>query len=436
AILLYAGLWIFLEILFASMSLLNSYLAERIAMYLRQRLYDHCQSLSFTYINRYHSGRLATLFGNDVSQVAAFLSTPLVTGVTCLSALVGGIAIVARINWRLGLAVVTIVPLAGLALSAATRPLKGASRLVQDKAETLTQHLYDLLSGLREVAAFGQEKTQRGRLSSTLVESLRLRMRLALLDSVIAGGKGSLSMVISVVILGTGGYFVIRGQATLGTVVAMRSLYYLMYGPALNIFGVVTAIRKTQASIDRVGEFLQERPQVEERPEALTPPAVHGRLAFEGVGFAYTPGREVLRSVSFVAAPGETVAIVGPSGAGKTTLTHLIGRFYDPTAGRITLDDIDLRDLSLKALRGNVSMVFQTTFLFDTSIRENIAFGRPEASAEEIVAAARSANASEFIERLPEGLETRVGERGVRLSEGQKQRLGIARALLRNAPIL
>jgi ABC-type multidrug transport system fused ATPase/permease subunit len=436
AILSYAGLWTLLEILFASLTLLNNYLAERIAMYLRQRLYDHCQNLSFTYINRDHSGRLATLFGNDVAQVAAFLNTVVVTGVMSLTTLAAGIAILARINWRFGLAVLTIVPLAGLALSSATRPLKGASRRVQDKAQTLTQHLHDLLSGLREVTAFGQEGVQRERLSSTLGESLRLRMRLALLESVIVGGKGLLSMVISVVIIGIGGYLVIRGQTTLGTVVAMRSLYYVMYGPALNLFGVITAGRRMQASTDRLTEFLREKPQVEEREGALTPSGVHGRIVFENVRFAYTSAREVLRGVSFAATPGETVAIVGPSGAGKTTLTHLIGRFYDPASGRVTLDDVDLRDLSLKALRNDVSVVFQSTFLFDLSIRENIAFGRPEASAEDIVAAARSANAWEFIERLPEGLETRVGERGVRLSEGQKQRLGIARALLRDAPIL
>ena len=436
ALLTYGALWSLLELLFASMNILNTYLSERIAMYLRQQVFDHCQRLSFTYINRDHSSRLMALFSNDVPQVAGFFNGAVVTSVISLTTLLVGVIIVARINWQFGLAVLIIVPLAGVALLAVTRPLKGASRRVQDKAQKLTQHLQELLSGLREVAAFGQERAQRNRLSSVLGDSLGLRMRLAFLDSAIVGGKGSLSMIISTVIIGIGGYFVVRGQATIGTLVAMRSLYYVMYGPALNIVGVITTYQKAQASIDRIDEFLREKPQVIECSMALTPKRVAGVIAFEGVRFSYTPEREVLHEISFVAARGETIALVGPSGAGKTTITNLIGRWYDPTAGRITLDGIDLRDLSLKTLRDNISMVFQNTFLFDVSVRDNIAFGRPDATAGEIVAAACASNAWEFIERLPEGLDTPVGERGARLSDGQKQRLGIARALIRDTPIL
>jgi ABC-type multidrug transport system fused ATPase/permease subunit len=436
ALLTYGALWAILELLFASMNILNTYLSERIAMFLRERVFDHCQRLSFAYISRDHSSRLVTLFSNDVPQVANFFNGAVVTGIISLTTLLVGLVIVARINWQFGLAVLIIVPLAGVVLLVVTRPLKGASRRVQDKAEKLTQHLQELLSGLREVVAFGQERTQRNRFSAVLSDSLWLRMRLAFLDSAITGGKGSLSMVVSVVILGIGGYFVVTGQTTLGTVVAMRSLYQVMYGPALNIFGVITTYQKAQASTDRINEFLGERPQVVERSTALTPKRVSGAITFEGVRFSYTPEREVLHEISFGVRRGETIALVGPSGAGKTTITNLIGRFHDPTAGRITLDGIDLRDLGLKTLRDNISMVFQNTFLFDVSIRDNIAFGRPDATAEDIVAAAHAANAWEFIEQLPEGLNTRVGERGVRLSDGQKQRLSIARALLRDAPIL
>jgi ABC-type multidrug transport system fused ATPase/permease subunit len=436
ALLTYGGLWSLLELLFASMNILNTYLSERIAVFLRQLVFDHCQRLSFTYINRDHSSRPVALFSNDVPQVAGLFNGTVVTSVVSLTTLLVGVIIVARINWQFGLVVLIIVPLAGVVLLGVTRPLKGESRHVQDKAERLTLHLQELLSGLREVAAFGQESAQRNRFSRVLGDSLRLRMRLAFLDSAIGCGKGSLGMVISVVIIGIGGYFVVRGQATLGTVVAMRSLYSVMYGPAINIFGVITTYQKAQASIDRINEFLREVPQVLERSTALTPKRVSGVIVFEGVRFSYAPEREVLREISFVAARGETVALVGPSGAGKTTITNLIGRFYDPTGGRITLDGIDLRDLSFKTLRDNISMVFQNTFLFDVSVRDNIAFGRPDATAEEIVAAARAANAWEFIEQLPEGLDTRVGERGVRLSDGQKQRLSISRALLRDAPIL
>jgi ABC-type multidrug transport system fused ATPase/permease subunit len=436
ALLAYGGVWLLLEILFALMSVLNNYLSERIAMHLRERLFDHCQSLSFTYINRDHSSRLMALFSNDVPQIAGFLNGVVVTSVVSLTTLVVGVTIVIRINWQFGLAVLIIVPAVGLALLVLSRPLKRASRRSQDKAEKLTQHLQELLSGLREVAAFHQERAQRNRFFSVLSESLRLRMRLTFLDSAIVAGKGSLSMVISVVTLGIGGYLVLLGQATIGTVVAMRSLYHVMYGPALNVFGVISASQKALASVDRIDEFLRERPQVTERSGALIRERVEGVIAFEDVHFSYTPGREVLHGISFVAARGKTIALVGPSGAGKTTITNLIGRFHDPAVGRITLDGIDLRDLSLKTLRDNISMVFQNTFIFDTSIRDNIAFGRPNATDGEIIAAARASNAMEFIEQLPEGLDTLVGERGVRFSEGQRQRLGIARAFLRNSPIL
>jgi ABC-type multidrug transport system fused ATPase/permease subunit len=436
ALIAYGGLWLLLEFFFASMGILNSYLSERIAVDLRQRMFEHCQKLSFTYINRDHSSRLMALFSNDVPQVAGFFNGVVVTSVVSLTTLLVGATIVVRINWLLGLAVLIIVPVAGLALLVLSRPLKSASRHSQNKAEKLTMHLQELLSGLREVAAFHQERAQRNRFLSVLSESLRLRMRLAFLDSVIAAGKGSLSMVITMVTLGVGGYLVLRGQATVGTMIAMRSLYHVMYGPALNIFGVITTSQKVLASLDRVDEFLEESPQVVERSEALTPERVTGVVAFEDVCFSYNPEREVLHGISFVAERGKMIALVGPSGAGKTTITNLIGRFYDPTAGRITLDGIDLRDLSLKTLRDNISMVFQNTFIFDISVRDNIAFGRPDATDGEIVAAARAANAMGFIERLPQGLDTPVGERGVRFSEGQRQRLGIARALLRDTPIL
>jgi ABC-type multidrug transport system fused ATPase/permease subunit len=436
ALLMYGGLWCVLELLFALMSILNTYLTEHIAMDLRRRVFDHCQRLSFTYINRDHSSRLLALFSNDVPEVAGFFNGAVVTSVISLTTLLVGVIIIARISWPFGLAVLIIVPLAGVALSAVTGPLKRASRHVLDKAERLTRHLQEFLSGLREVAAFGQERAQRNRFSSVLNELLTLRMRLAFLDSAVAGGRGLLSMIITMVIIGIGGYLVVRGLATIGTLVAMRSLFHVMYGPALNIFGVITTSQKAQASFDRINEFLREKPQVAERSKALTPERVAGVIAFEEVSFSYAPEREILHGISFVATPGETIALVGPSGAGKTTITNLIGRFYDPTVGRITLDGIDLRDLSLKTLRDNIAMVFQNTFLFDISIGENIAFGRPDATADEIGAAACASNAGEFIDQLPEGLDTPVGERGVRLSEGQKQRLGIARALLRDAPVL
>jgi ABC-type multidrug transport system fused ATPase/permease subunit len=239
-------------------------------------------------------------------------------------------------------------------------------------------------------------------------------------------------------IFGYGGYLVVQGQASLGTLVAMQSLLGLLLYPARSVVGLVAGVQKALGSAERIYAFLDEVPRVQERPitRALHSGEVRGTITFDRVGFAYEAGQPILHNVSLTTRPGETVALVGPSGAGKTTLVSLIARFYDPTEGRVLLDGKDLRDLPLAGLRDQISIVFQDTFLFAASIRENIAFGREGASESEILAAARAANAWEFIEPLPEGLETQVGERGVRLSEGQKQRLAIARALLRDPRIL
>jgi ABC-type multidrug transport system fused ATPase/permease subunit len=202
------------------------------------------------------------------------------------------------------------------------------------------------------------------------------------------------------------------------------------------LVGLGGAIQKAFGAAERISTFLETRPQVQQRPGALAPLEVAGTITFDAVGFAYQPDRPVLQNVSFTAHAGELVALVGPSGAGKSTLVSLLARFYEPTSGRVLLDRTDVRDLSLAGLRRHIGMVFQDTFLFATTVRANLALGRPEASTEELIAAARAAHAWEFIERLPHGLDSEVGERGVRLSEGQKQRLAIARALVRNPRIL
>jgi ABC-type multidrug transport system fused ATPase/permease subunit len=200
--------------------------------------------------------------------------------------------------------------------------------------------------------------------------------------------------------------------------------------------GLVGDAQKSLAGAERVYGFLDQVPPVPERVAATLPAVVTGEIAFEQVDFAYQPGHPVLTDVSFVARPGETIAVVGPSGAGKSTLASLVARFYDPTDGRVTLDGVDLRDLSLEELRRHIAIVFQDTFLFAATIRENLAIGREGASEAEMIAACQAANAWEFVERLPAGLDTPVGERGARLSEGQKQRLALARAFLRDPRIL
>jgi ABC-type multidrug transport system fused ATPase/permease subunit len=433
---LYAGLHILSVAVHIGAIAGRTYLGERFSADLRQRLFAHTEALSVAFAHREHSGRTLALFTNDVPGLAGFFTTTVLNGVSSFLLLALGAVAMFSLSWQLAVVAAIVPPLvAGLA-TVVTRPLRPASRRAQEKAAELTERLQENLSGLREVVADAREQAQALRFAATLGELLRLRMRVTLIDTAIGSGQSLLSLAISLVILGYGGYLVVRGETTIGTLVAMRALFAYAFQPAGQVFSLVGAAQKALASADRVYAFLDERPRVAARPGARPPGAVRGAVAFEGVTFAYTPGRPVVADVTFAARPGEVVALVGPSGAGKSTLAALVARFYDPDAGRVTLDGVDLRDLTLPGLRREVGIVFQDSFLFAASVRDNIAFGREGADEAAIVAAARAAQAWEFIERLPEGLDTAVGERGVRLSEGQRQRLAIARALLRDSRVL
>ena len=386
--------------------------------------------------HRQHSGRTMALFSNDAPRLASFLGSGLVGVFGNAVGLVCGALVMLQLNWQLALIMVTVPPLLAAAASLVSRPLRGASRKVQDKTAELNERLHESLGGLREIAAFGQERTQGERLTQTLQELLRLRMRLAIIGGVIGAGHSVFSFAVLLTMLGVGGYLVVTGQTTLGTLLAVQLLFGMVYQPAMALVGTGVGAQQTVASADRLYALLDLKPLVQERPQAREPGELIGAVQFENVSFAYQPDRPALCDVSFTTWPGEVVALVGPSGAGKSTLVGLIARFYDPRSGRILVDGREMRDYQLSGLRRQIGMVFQDSFLFATTIRENIAFGRTDATEAEIVAAARAAHAWEFIEQLPCGLDTQVGQRAVQLSEGQKQRLAIARALLRNPRIL
>jgi ABC-type multidrug transport system fused ATPase/permease subunit len=435
-VLVYCLLWLAATASQAYGGAMGAYLTERVAVAVRERLLAHCERLSLTFSRREHSGRTMSLFVNDVPNVASLFGIAVLSPVTTVAALLVGTAAMFSLSWQLAV-VGGIAPLlvSGLA-TIVTRPLRPASRRAQDKAAELTERLQENLTGLREIVAFGQGRLQQLGFTRIQLELLRLRMRVTLIDSAFFTGQSLFSLTLSLAILGYGGWLVIQHQTTIGTLVAMRSLLGMLYVPAGQLFSRVAGAQKALASADRIYAFLDETPRVVERPGAHAPERVAGAVTFEDVSFGYTPGRAVLRGVSLTARPGETIALVGPSGAGKSTLVSLIPRFYDPDEGRLLLDGVDLRELTLEGLRDEIGMVFQDGFLFATTLRENIAFGSEGATEAEIIEAARAANAWEFIEQLPDGLDTQVGERGVRLSEGQKQRLTIARALLRDPRIL
>jgi ATP-binding cassette, subfamily B, bacterial MsbA len=414
----------------------RSYVSEHLLLQLRRRLFAHCEALSVAFSRREHSGRTMALFSNDAPIAAGLASNTVLGLLSNVLTLVLGLVAMLSLSWQLALAAGILPPLVIVGAGLLTRPLRPAARKAQEKAAELNERLQESLSGMREIVAFGRERTQEQHLGTTLSQLLRLRMRLAIIDTAIGTGQGLFGLSVTLVLVGFGGYLVMQGQTTLGTLVAMRTLFSYVFGPAGQLFGLVSSVQKTLASADRVYAFLDERPRVEQRPYARKSGPLVGAVRFDRVSFAYVTERPVLRDVSFAVRAGEVVALVGPSGAGKTTLVSLLARFYDPTAGRVVVDGTDVRDLELTSLREHMGMVFQDTFLFATTIRENIAFGREHATEADILAAAHAAHAWEFIQDLPHGLDTQVGERGAQLSEGQKQRLAIARALLRNPRIL
>lgn len=432
----YVGVWLASTGVLLAGSLLSAYLGEQLTLRLRQRLFAHYEALSVAFSHREHSGRTISLFVNDIPVLSGLFGTTALGGLGCLVALVVAGSVMLSLNPHLAIAAAIGPPFVAIIAAIVTRPLRPAARRAQEKAAELNERLQENLVGIREVVAFGREEPQRRRFDVTLRELLGLRMRVATIETAIGTGASVFSLAITLTILIYGAYLVIESRTTLGTVIAMQSLFGLVFQPARQLVGLLTSAQKALGSADRIYDFLDELPEVEDEVGAVAPLDVTGAVAFEAVSFAYRPEQPVLHDISFTARPGELIALVGPSGAGKSTLASLIARFYDPSEGRVLLDGADLRDLTVAGLRGHIGVVFQDTFLFASTIRENIAFGREGASEDDIIAAARAAHAWEFIARMPNGLDTLVGERGVQLSEGQRQRLAIARALLRDPRIL
>lgn len=431
-----ATLWILSSVLQVVFATLLPYLDERLTLQIRRRLYEHCTALSVPLWQHEQGGRTMTYFTNDAPSLATFLGTTLVGTFGNVLTLFFGVALMFRLDARLAVVALCFPAVVGSLAWAASRPLRRMARRVRDMTAELNAQLHESLAGLREIAAFGQEQRSGRRFVGTMTELLRLRMRLAVIGAIIGGGHNVFSLLTVLTVIGVGGYFVIIGQTTLGTLLAMQQIFGQVFQPAMSLMGFAVSAQQALSAADRLREFFALRPAVQDSVNARTSPTLSGRVRFTAVSFAYQTGSLVLDHVTFAAEPGEVIALVGPSGAGKTTLVSLIARFFDPCNGAVLVDGMDLRDLTLESIRRQIGIVFQDPFLFASSVRENIAFGRHDASEAEIISAARAACAWEFIERLPRGLDTPVGPTGNQLSEGQKQRVAIARALLRDPRIL
>jgi len=400
------------------------------------KVYEKLQSMSLGYFHDKQTGDIMSRMINDTRQAEVLIAHSL-PDFASNALIVGGVCVMMfRINPRLAALTLIPVPLVVVIsrlFSSKVAPLFRINQRVLGEINGMTQ---DNLSGMKEIQAFAQETHERGRMAEKMREYSQVNINANIAAAFYHPGVEFLTSLGTVIVVAFGGMMANRGAMPVADVVGFIMYLSLFYQPLAILARLAEDVQHSFASAIRVFEVLDAESDVKEAPDASVMESCSGEVSFDDVTFYYNDQEPVLRDVSFTAKPGEMVAIVGPTGVGKTTVISLLERFYDPVRGAVRLDGCDISKLTLKSLRDQVSMVLQDTFLFNASISDNIAYGKPGASRLEIAEAARAANAEEFIAQMPAGYDTMVGERGVRLSGGQKQRIAIARAILRASPIL
>jgi ABC-type multidrug transport system fused ATPase/permease subunit len=411
-------------------------LGEKFIFDLRVRLYAYLQKMSLSFFERTSTGELMSRVTNDLSALEHFVTHGSALTAVDLIRLIGGSIILFVLDWRLAALVLIPVPILAVALRHYNTKIRPVYRSVRARLGDINAKLQDNLSGIRVIQAFAREEMERQRFTTESERYYQARVKGIRYWSVFFPAIRFLGAMGSVIVLGVGAVMVVKGEMTLGTLVAFLSYTTSFYEPINRLTEVDNIFQEAIAAGERFFEILDETTEVKDAPDANDLPAIKGKMVFDEVTFRYGTGDKVLHDITFEMAPGEMVALVGPSGAGKTSIANLICRFYDPNQGRITVDGHDLRRIKLSSLRQQVAVVLQDSFLFNNSVVENILYGKPDATREVLIQAAKAANAHDFIMQLPEGYDTEIGERGVKLSGGQKQRLALARAILADPRIL
>ena len=414
---------------------LMSYVSQRIITRLREDVYNHIQCLPVPYLDKVETGNLMSRILSDVGAVQSTLSDS-VTGIIKESfSVVGCVGIMFYMDWQLAIAAMFIVPVAFLPVFKVGKLLRRTAAKAQQSIADLSVILHETISGNRIVKAFGMEQYEKGRFRRENENLLKHTLRAVVARSVNSAGMEFLGGLGIVSIMLYGGHQIIGEKMTAGNLFSFLAALISLYEPVKRLANIYTSVHQGLAAADRIYELLDEPTEIIDQPGArrLDPAIKH--LEFRKVYFSYGE-KEVLSDISFKVEVGQVVALVGMSGAGKTTLINLIPRFYDVTEGSVLIDGIDIREVTLSSLRSQIAVVTQQSILFNDSFRNNIAYGDIRKSDEEIIAAARAANAYDFIMKLPNKFETTVGEQGIRLSGGERQRICIARALLKDAPIL
>jgi ABC-type multidrug transport system fused ATPase/permease subunit len=421
-------------------SYVDNYYTESVGQWvandLRLKVYDHLERLSFNYYDTHQTGLLLSTITDDVSTVQDFVSSDTLSILVDFMTILGMLGLMFWLNWDFALLVVAITPFLLLFVTRFRRAVKKATREVRRRESDVVAVIQAGLESMRTVQAFSAQDVEAARLGeasrATVKAALSARRVKSLLSPVVA----VVVALCTAAVLWRGTGLILAGTMTVGSLTVFLAYLAKFFKPVQDLAKMTNAVAQTNVGLERIQSILDIDMSVQERPDAREPDPFKGGITFEHVAFSYSPAVPVLQDVSFSIAPGQFVGVVGTTGSGKSTIVSLIPRFYDATAGRILIDGSDSRDYTLQGLRRQIGFVLQDTVLFRGTMAENIAYGRHHATEAQIIAAAKLANAHEFIVRMPGGYDTLIGDRGVTLSGGQRQRIGIARAFIRDAPIM